>query len=89
MSSDLIQHAIVTLIALAAGGVLVSRLVGFVGRRSSGAPACASCAASKGSGTSGTGTRACASGTNQAGPAPLNQPVTLIQLTARPAPPRS
>jgi len=47
MSTEMLQHAIVTLVALAAGTAVVRRIFGFVGRRAR-RTGCASCASGSG-----------------------------------------
>lgn len=57
MSSEMLQYVVVTVIALAAGLVVIRRVFGLVGTRAKGT-GCASCA----SGTGACGTHAQASG---------------------------
>jgi len=47
MALDLVQHAIVTLAAVAAGWVVVRRVVGAVKPAGGGAPKCSSCPAAR------------------------------------------
>lgn len=45
---ELLQHVTVTIVALGAGAVLVHRVFGFLGVRSSGTGGCDACPSSKG-----------------------------------------
>jgi hypothetical protein len=70
---EILQHAVVTLVALAASGLVFRRVFGFVGRRAGGS-GCAACPSAKG---------ACGGSTQVTSDATVVHPAVMIRTSAQ------